>query len=295
MEDFARLKEKFPKLKFEPNYSFARHTTIGCGGTAACCVYPDSTETVAELISYLSREKIPHCFLGAGANVLPAEGEYAGVVIKFSGMQRLTSSGELVEADAGVTGGRLLKFSCENALSGFEPFTGIPMTIGGGVTMNAGIPDLHFADVVEKVTAVEKGKIYEFSNKDCGFSQKESIFQSGIAVTKVILRGGMAQSSLISEREKFYRERRKHLPKGRSMGCVFVNPPGVSAGKLIDECGLKGRRVGGAVVSEIHANFIINEGGTSDEIAELIEIVKQTVKRGKGILLREEIRRIGNT
>ena len=295
MEDFARLKEKFPKLKFEQNYSFARHTTIGCGGIAACCVYPDSTQAVAELISYLSREKIPYCFLGAGANVLPAEGEYAGVVIKFSAMQRIMISGELVNADAGVTGGRLLKFARENNLSGFEPFTGIPMTLGGGVTMNAGIPDLHFSDVVEKVTAVENGKIYELQGKDCGFSQKQSIFQSGIAVTEVVLRGTRAQSSLILEREKLYRERRKHLPKGRSMGCVFVNPSETSAGKLIDECGLKGRRVGGAVVSEIHANFIINEGGTSDDVARLITIIKQEVERGKGILLKEEIRRIGNT
>ncbi len=293
MDIYAILREHFSSLSVERDFSFARNTTIGVGGKASAAAYPCNAEQTAEVISFLTRKGIPHCFLGAGANVLPSDGDFDGVVVRFSRLNALYADGSLVYAGAGVTGGQLCRFARGLDLSGFEPFTGIPMTVGGGVTMNAGVVEGHFSDLTERVLTVEKGKIRTFSWKDCDFSEKYSVFQSGIAVIGVYLRGKYSFPDTVSQRTCYFRLKRKHLPKERSMGCVFVNPANGSAGKTIDECGLKGLSVGGARVSEAHANFIVNGGGaTSVEIARLIQTVKSRVKEKTGIELREEIKRI---
>lgn len=292
MELFSVLSEKFPKLALDRNFSFRRNTTIGCGGVADVCALPQSAAALQSLLNFLRLEKIPYLFLGAGANVLPQEGFFGGVVVRFSRLCGLFSQKERVFAGAGVTGGALCRYARERLLSGFEPFTGIPMTIGGGIVMNAGVAGGHFSDLAERVIACDGGKIRSFSAKECLFSEKESIFQSGIAVIGTILRASPAPRETIEEKTAYFRLKRKNLPKGRSMGCCFVNPPGISAGKLIEECGLKGVSAGGAYVSPLHGNFIINEGGTFQDVQRLLSLVRETVKAKTGILLKEEIRRL---
>ena len=287
-----RLREHFSGLTLTQDFSFARHTTIGCGGTAAVAAEPASAEQAAGLLAYLFTEKIPYCFLGAGANVLPAEGRFEGVVVRFRALGALFSTGTTIYAGAGVTGGRLLSFAAANGIGGFEPFSGIPTSVGGGITMNAGIADLHFGDVAARVLAAENGKLRVLSHADCGFGEKTSIFQSGIAVLGAYLIGRRSDAASITSRACFYRRRRACLPKGRSMGCAFVNPAECSAGELIERCGLKDTRVGGARVSELHANFLLNEGGTSDDVLALAELVKARVQMQTGILLKEEFRKI---
>ncbi|MDE5548256.1 MAG: UDP-N-acetylmuramate dehydrogenase, partial [Clostridia bacterium] len=212
----------------------------------------------------------------------------------FSGMRALACEGNTVFAEAGVTGGGLLRFAAGQHLGGFEHFTGIPMSIGGGVTMNAGVSAGHFSDIVEKVVAFDGRAVREFSAEECEFREKQSVFMEGIAVLGVYLRAKQSFPEQIAQNLCYYRNRRAHLPKGRSMGCTFVNPTGISAGELIDSCGLKGKRIGDACVSEEHANFIINYGSSAQDIAALVEEIKHTVYKKTGILLREEIRRIGN-
>ena len=292
MEQFAELPARFPKVVWERGFSFSRHTTIGCGGTASFAASPGDTESAAELLVYLRKRGIPHCFLGAGANVLPADAPFEGVVVRFGRLNTLYADGETLFAGAGVTGGALLRFACAHGLGGFEAFTGIPMTVGGGITMNAGVAETHFSDVTATVIGIERGKITTLSHRDCAFSEKFSIFQSGIAVTGAYLKGKASSLCEISRRLETFRAKRAHLPKGRSMGCVFVNPEGDSAGRLIERCGLKGARVGGAVVSKAHGNFILNEGGTSADVSTLIALIKREVERKTGILLREEVRRL---
>ncbi len=292
MAYFTELPARFPKVVWERRFSFSAHTTIGCGGIAAFAASPQDTESMAELLCFLRAEGVPHCFLGAGANVLPSDDPFEGVVVRSDRLKTLYADGETIFAGAGVTGGALLRFACGHGLGGFEAFTGIPMTVGGGITMNAGVSEEHFSDVAVTVIGVERGKIRTFSVRDCAFSEKTSVFQSGIAVTGAYLKGRRASLQEISERLGSFRKRRSHLPKGRSMGCVFVNPKGDFAGRLVERCGLKGARVGGAVVSEEHGNFILNEGGSAADVAALIDLVKREVYRQTGILLREEIRRI---
>lgn len=284
-----RLQWKFSHLQLQANFSFARHTTIGCGGVAEVAAFP-TTHELLFLLRYLEQENIAYCFLGAGANVLPQDDFFHGVVVCFSKMNRICSDQEAIFAGAGVTGGRLCRYATDHALSGFEAFSGIPMTVGGATVMNAGISDRHFSDVVRFVFAIERGKIKKFSHSDCEFWEKQSAFMNGIAVVGVALQGAQRCKDEIVRAACYYRVKRAHLPHGRSMGCTFVNPPSESAGRLIEACGLKGRRIGRAFVSDRHANFIINEGVFSKDVKALIALIKQEVKEKTGIVLREEIR-----
>lgn len=292
MDIFAYLKNRFPKLYAEQNFSFARHTTIGTGGVAAAAVCPASTEQTAELLAVLRREKIPYCFLGAGANVLPSDGRFEGVVVRFSRLDGLYADGNLIYAGSGVTGGELCRFARSRLLGGLEFLTGIPMTVGGAAAMNAGVREKHFCDIVRRVVAVEEGKVRTFSLSECGYGEKDSVFLGGIAVTGVYLEVRESFAEQIERECCYFRTRRAALPKGRSMGCAFVNPPGDSAGRLIEQCGLKGARSGGAYISEVHANFILSDGASSQEVSRLSQTVARTVREKTGISLREEFRRI---
>ena len=292
MDLLSLMEEGLPAVEKEKDFSFARHTTIGSGGVAAVALSPRNREEAARCISFLSAKQIPYCYLGAGANVLPRDGKFEGAVIRFQRMKTLSLDAESLYADAGVTGGELLSFAEKHCITGFEPFAGIPTTVGGGVAMNAGIAERHFSDLALRVIACEQSNITTFSKEACRFSLKKSVFLEGIAVLGVYFKAERSPQAEIKERTKFYLERRRHLPKGRSMGCTFVNPEGISAGALIDRCGLKGRRVGRAFVSEEHANFIINEGTCSEDIVRLIDEVKKEVFRQTGVLLREEVRTI---
>ena len=292
MELFAHLKARFPHLPCTRGFDFSRHTTIGCGGSAAAEAQPRTAEEGAALLAWLERGRIPHCILGAGANVLPSDGMFEGVVVRFCRLRTLDADGPLVFAGAGVTGGALLSFAQARGIGGFSPFSGIPMTMGGGTAMNAGVRELHFSDITERVLCASGGELCTLPARECAFGDKQSVFLSGIAVLGVTLRGRQALPEDIARESCYFRTRRRKLPKGRSMGCVFVNPEGMSAGALIEACGLKGARVGGAVVSDAHDNFILNEGATASEIAALIDLIGRTVTARTGIVLREEIRRI---
>lgn len=285
-----RLLSHFPEIVCERPFSFARHTTIGCGGRADIALYPGSLACAATLNGYLMREKIPFCILGAGANSLADDGDFCGAVVRFTLLRDISLSGETVFAGAGVTGGALCRTARRNGIGGFEPFTGIPLTVGGGIVMNAGVAGGHFSDVVSSVLFLEGGKLRRMEGRACGFSEKRSVFQEGLPVVGACLKGEKRSEGEISARTEYYRARRSHLPKGRSMGCTFVNPEGDSAGRLIDACGFKGFSVGGAHISREHANFIINEGAGTAEIKQLIETVRAGVFEQTGVLLREEIR-----
>lgn len=295
MELFTRLRQRFPRLVCLRGFSFSRHTSIGCGGEGAVEARPESAREAAELFAWLKGEGIPHFLLGAGANVLPPDGDYDGVIVRLCRLRGLDCRGEHIVAGAGVTGGALLAFAQAHGVGGFSPFSGIPMTVGGGVAMNAGVRELHFSDVVTGVLAAVGGRTVYLDRAACCFAEKSSLFQEGIAVLAVRIAGRPSAPEDIARASCYFRSRRASLPKGRSMGCVFVNPTGMSAGALIEGCGLKGTRVGGAFVSERHANFILCEGGTPADVASLISLIKERVKERTGVILREEIRRIPQT
>lgn len=292
MDIFAFVQKRLPRLCLNPGFDFSRHTTFGIGGVAAAEALPANGAELAALCGVLEGAGIPYCYLGAGANVLASDEPFEGVVIRFARMGALSREGTDIVAGAGVTGGALLRFARENGIGGLEFLAGIPMTVGGAAVMNAGVPEGHLGDAVRSVTAVMDGKERVFGREACQFSDKYSVFQEKIAVTRVVMEGYPCDPARIRERERAFLAKRRGLPKGRSAGCVFVNPAGGSAGKLIDDCGFKGLRVGGAYVSPRHANFIVSEGATAGEVAALIEKVKDGVFEKTGILLREEVKRL---
>jgi len=167
---------------------------------------------------------------------------------------------------------------------------GIPASAGGAVYMNAGVSGRHISDVIKSVTFTDGNGIYTIPMAECAFADKDSVFRRG---DKLVILGAefyTVKSGRVKENVREYLLRREKLPAGKSMGCVFKNPEGLFAGKIIEDCGLKGAREGGAFVSEKHANFIINDSSaTSADIKALIGRIKETVLLKAGVSLEEEI------
>ena len=201
----------------------------------------------------------------------------------------------VLTAECGVSVGQLLRTCKQRGLSGLEFLTGIPAKVGGLTFMNAGTKDGHVGDVIESVTFLHGGKIQTYTAKECCFAYKDTVFQRMPCVI-LSVRFRLKQSTPDEVAENIARtaQKRINLPKGKSMGCVFKNPEnGPSAGKLIEESGCKGWRMGGATVSPLHANFIVNENNaTSKDFHVLIERIKRRVYERTGVVLHEEIRYI---
>ncbi|MBR2023164.1 MAG: UDP-N-acetylmuramate dehydrogenase, partial [Clostridia bacterium] len=195
-------------------------------------------------------------------------------------------------AQAGVSSAKLLRF-CEHVCkTGAEFLEGIPCTIGGALYMNAGVAGAYIGDIVRFVKVYYRGKVSILSVEDCKYAYKSSVFmQDDFLILGAKLSLLDATKTEILEKKATYKARRAHLPKGKSMGCVFKNPQGISAGKWIEGAGLKGLRIGGAKISEEHANFIINENNaTTADVKQLISVIKNAVRIQYGVELQEEIR-----
>lgn len=278
----------------ETPFDFSKHSALGCGGKAAIAFYPRSVAEASELLQNLRKDGIKYCVLGNLTNVLPSDKDTDEVVVCTKDINGVTLTENGVFAYAGISSGALLDFCKRNTRTGLEFLFGIPCTLGGALFMNAGAVGKYVADVVESVLVFREGKLLSLRVEECGYAYKKSVFmQNDDVILGASLRLERANEREIERKEKFYAERRAHLPKGRSMGCTFKNPDGGFAGELIERCGLKGLRVGGAFVSERHANFIINDGACrASDVERLIEIVKNAVFTRYGVRLEEEIRRI---
>ena len=276
----------------ETPFEYAKRSSIGCGGSAPVAFYPASVEELISLVAELRSKGQPFTVLGNLTNVLPPDCESQTAVVSTKSLTGIEETDSGVFALAGVTSGRLLK-ACKNLrLSGAEFLEGIPCTLGGALYMNAGVSGTYISEITENVTVLRSGKLVVLEKADCKYAYKSSAFMSSNdVIVGARLKLKQTTEEEISEKIRHYRERRAHLPKGKSMGCVFKNPDGEIAGKLIEGAGLKGLRVGGAVVSSVHANFIINDrNATSAQIKTLIALIKNAVFAQYKIRLEEEIR-----
>jgi len=277
-------------------FDFSKHSSIGCGGFAKTAFFPQSEEEVKELIDRWQDCGEEFLVFGNLTNVLPSDDGTKKQVLctkKLVGIS-VDEEKDRVYAEAGVTSGALLRACKKARKSGAEFLIGIPCTVGGALFMNAGAGGTYISEIVESVRVYRAGEIVTLANQDCKYAYKTSIFMER---NDVILGGTFrlekSEESVIAAREKRWLRKRAHLPKGKSMGCVFKNPPNVSAGELIERTGLKGLRIGGAKISEEHANFIINDGkATARQIETLIGIIKNAVFCQYGVTLQEEIRYI---
>ncbi len=281
----------YEKFTCEAPFDFSRHSSIGCGGGAKLAFYPRSVAETTALLKKLERDGIPYYLLGNMTNVLPPDEDTEKVVVCTKALNGVAVS-DAAFVYAGATSGALLS-ACKRAnKSGAEFLYGVPCTLGGALYMNAGAGGTYISEIVENVLVYRQGETRILSGKDCSYAYKKSVFmENGAVILGASLRLETADAATIETREEYYKDRRKHLPKGRSMGCVFKNPEGAYAGDLIERSGLKGLCVGDARVSEEHANFIINDGNaTAREIRTLISLIKNAVWAQYGVRLEEEIR-----
>lgn len=272
------------------NVPLFRLSTIGIGGEAKRVFYPDSSAALIEAVQLCRAEGEKYFVLGAGSNVLPSDSGYDGTLIVTTDCREMQAEGKTVRAECGVMTSALASFCRGLHLSGWEFFASIPASVGGMVTMNAGACGLFMSDIILRVLAFIKEKCVWMDKKDCHFGAKESLFQrEGLVLAAEFTFFGASKEESAATLARCGRMRSRQ-PKGRSMGCVFRNPPGISAGALIEQCGLCGARVGGAVISEEHGNFILNVGGATErDVRTLIELARERVFRERGIALKEEI------
>ncbi len=284
-------------IKFSENEPMKNHTTFKVGGAAAVMVFPDSEEAVSEIIKCCSRLNIRKIVVGNGSNLLVSDNGINACVIcftnAFSEMKLIDD--ETVFAQSGASLMKLCRFALENSLSGLEFAYGIPGSCGGAAFMNAGAYGGEMKDVLYKCRHIDaNGKEGFLQGGDMKLSYRHSAYYDNNAViTGIYLKLKKGNYNEIKARMDDFLQRRKDKQplEYPSAGSTFKRPPGYFAGALIEECGLKGKTVGGAQVSEKHAGFVINKGNaTCGDILELCRICSETVMEKKGVKLEMEIR-----
>jgi len=273
-------------------------TSIKVGGPAECLLFPKDVDELKKVIRFVRRKKIPFLILGKGSNLVVRDKGVRGWIINLTqGIKKITLDGEVVEAEAGLPLQRLVQFSIQKGLTGLEPFSGIPGTVGGGLAMNAGAWGAELKDVLLSMTFMkEGGEIVERPRSRLRFSYRGLALPPSWVILKGRFRLKKGKKEEILERVKSYSEMRKRRQPldYPSAGSVFKNPKEGPAGKWIEEVGLKGFRVGQAMVSHRHANFIVNLGkAKAEEVIYLMEFIEKKIYEEKGISLEREVRVVG--
>jgi len=283
----------------ERNAPLAPLTTFGIGGPADLLVYPESEQELARWL----RSGDVSLVLGGGSNLLVSDKGVRGVVLCLSKMFKAVtfappSEGQvIVRAQAGAHLGRIVAEAYKRSLAGLEFAMGIPGTLGGALVMNAGAKDGEMKNVVEHVRVMKRdGQILEMNASDCGFEYRKSSFPEGSVILDCAIRLAEGDKEKIHEKMRSNQLARKASQPldMQSAGSVFKNPAGDFAGRLIEAAGLKGVSIGGAMVSEKHANFIVNLGwAKASDVLAVMETVEKKVLETAGIRLEREIRLAG--
>jgi UDP-N-acetylmuramate dehydrogenase len=273
-------------------------TSVKVGGPADSLFFPKNVDELRKVVRYARRRSIPFLILGKGTNLIVKDRGIRGWVISLTqGMKKVQLEGEVVEAEAGLLLQRLVQFSIQKGLTGLEPFFGIPGTVGGGLVMNAGAWGVELKDVLLSVTLMkEDGEVIERSRPRLKFSYRVLALPPSWIILKGRLQLKKGKKEEILEQIKSYSEIRKRTQPldYPSAGSIFKNPKEGPAGKWIEEAGLKGFRMGQAMVSDRHANFIINMGkATAEDVINLMECVEKKIYEEKGISLEREVRVVG--
>lgn len=284
------------KGKISKGEPLKRHTTFRIGGPAEYFVEPGDIDSLRSLVKSARVYKIPILIIGSGSNLLVSDRGINGLVIKFSSpdfKKVFFCRGTLI-TDAGCLLSQVINYSQRHCLSGMEFLTGIPGTVGGALVMNAGIPDKNIGDLVEDIAVMDyNGKLKTLSGREIKFGYRNSSLSKYIVLSARLRLKRKHQEKIKTAIGKYLDSRKNKqelfLP---SAGCVFKNHRTRGpAGRLIDLCGLKGRRIGDACVSEKHANFIVNIGHASAaDVSALMGLIKEEVKNRFKITLKPEIK-----
>ena len=294
----SALNSILPSEAIRANAPMAEYTSFRIGGPCDWMVSPTTEEELCNVAAYARAASIPYFILGNGTNLLCSDAGFRGIVIRTAKLDALEIADETVYAGAGGSMTRAAFAAANASLTGLEFAHGIPGSIGGGTVMNAGAYGGELSQCIERVFCIDEAGVHrEFSNGESAFGYRESYFQAKpLIVTAVRLRLSRGETETIKATMADLAERRRtkqplELPNA---GSVFKRPPNGYAAAMIDACGLKGYRVGGACVSEKHAGFIVNLGGaTCADVLHLVEHIKERVLAEFGTELQCEIKRLG--
>ena len=275
------------------------HTTFRVGGPAECLVTPTTVDEISATLEYCRNNEIEYLVIGNGSNLLVKDGGVAGVVIDLSSkFNNISVDGLTVTAQAGALLSRVARKAWAASLTGMEFAEGIPGTIGGAVYMNAGAYGGEMCQIVDKVTCLtQDGQIVTFQGEDHGFAYRHSAYMgSGMVILEASLNLTLGDSEAIKATMDDLRGRRrdKQPTDKPSAGSTFKRPANGYAAAMIEQCGLKGFRVGGAEVSTKHSGFVINAGGaTATDILTLMDQVADKVQEQFGVRLEPEVQIVG--
>ena len=286
---YKQLKKIVKYGKVIRNELLSQHTSYRVGGKADYFVMPSSVIELYDLIQYLTNRSIKYYILGGGTNVLAMDSGYKGVVICLKLINEIREYDDYIQVMAGTTLMEVCKYYQEHNYCGLEDATLIPGTVGAAVVGNAGAYKFTMGNIVKGVMVIEDGLIKYYSGGECGFVYRDSRLRNTIVLSVDIVKNIGCDYNRINEVIAL----RLKQPKGYSAGSVFKRVDGIIVSKMLDEMGLKGLKIGGARVSEVHAGFIINDGtATSQDISNLISNIKDKVYKEKGVKLEEEIKYI---
>jgi UDP-N-acetylenolpyruvoylglucosamine reductase len=276
----------------------AKHTTLRVGGPADVYIEPADEKDLANAVKFCRENEIKFFILGRGSNLLVRDGGFRGVVICLAQPQfgKIEIAGERLHCGAGAKLKNVAVEAKRSGLSGVEFLEGIPGSVGGALRMNAGAMGSATFDVVESVRFMDyAGEIHERPVRDVPVEYRACpLLKTNVALGAVLICKSVPREEIEKRMKSFSEKRWEAQPAAPSAGCMFKNPPSIPAGKLIEEIGLKGAHVGGAMVSLEHGNFIVNGGSaTARDVLELIALLKAQAKAARGIELHTEVEIIG--
>lgn len=280
--------------KLETNVLLSKYTTYKVGGKAKVLAYPKNIEKLITLLKWAKTNNISYKMLGNGSNLIFSDADYNGILIKLTEFDDIEIFDNKIRVGAGYSLMKLSRIALKNSLTGLEFAAGIPGTVGGAVFMNAGAYKSDMGYIVQMIKVLTPDfRIVTLENKELAFHYRTSFLKThpNYICLEATIKLEKGKKEAIEEVMKSRLQRRKEAQplEYPSAGSVFRNPPGMFSGELIENSGLKGKKIGGAQVSEKHANFIINTGNaTANDVKELIDYVKKEVEKKYHVSLTTE-------
>lgn len=296
-EILNELKHSLKKGHFQLNEKMSKHTTFGVGGAASVFIEPTCEEEISKVLEIANKHNIPFYIIGRGSNLLVSDNGLDGIVIKIADMFSCSVlQSRSIIVDAGASLAAVSKMAYKNSLTGLEFASGIPGTVGGAVAMNAGAYGNEMKDIVEWVKVMKNdGTITVMKNEEFNFSYRESILTKNtdwiVLSVKLNLQPG-DKNEILQQMLDRNKKRVSSQPLDKNnCGSVFKRPEGHFAGKLIEDCGLRGFSYNGVEISQKHAGFITtSKNSTADDVLYVINLAKNKVKENFGISLEEEVK-----
>lgn len=283
------------------NEPLKKHTSFKIGGSADLFVYANSTDSLKIILNYINTQNIPFFILGNGTNVLASDEGFRGIVINLTKIKNKLSieNNNIITCSSGVSLAKVCVFALKNSLSGLEFAWGIPGSCGGALFMNAGAYGSDMSNIILEGSHIKEDGTEEILGKDkLNFAYRKSYYtDKPFIITSIKMQLKNEDSKIIRFKmyENILKRKTKQPLEFPNAGSIFKRPEGYYAGTLIEQCGLKGKKVGGAMVSPKHAGFIVNTGdATSSDVCNLINLIKETVYKKTGVILECEIKTLGN-